>query len=105
MGKFMDSLKKMFALDDSEGEEIKMTTVLYITAHPNDASNSYSMAVGKEFIEAYNKTTQMIKLFISIYIKKTYRILMQTFFLDGENFNQAKRLIIFQRLRKQKLVV
>jgi FMN-dependent NADH-azoreductase len=55
MGKFIDSLKKLFALDDSEGEEIKMTTVLYITAHPNDASTSYSMAVGKEFIEAYKQ--------------------------------------------------
>ncbi|MDT3425781.1 FMN-dependent NADH-azoreductase [Paenibacillus forsythiae] len=30
-----------------------MSTVLYITAHPNDHHTSYSLAVGKEFIEAY----------------------------------------------------
>lgn len=33
-----------------------MATVLYITAHPNDHQVSYSMAVGKEFIEAYRET-------------------------------------------------
>jgi FMN-dependent NADH-azoreductase len=32
-----------------------MTTVLYITAHPHDHQASYSMAVGKEFIEAYRE--------------------------------------------------
>ncbi|MCZ8521044.1 MULTISPECIES: NAD(P)H-dependent oxidoreductase [Paenibacillus] len=30
-----------------------MATVLYITAHPLDPQSSYSLAVGKEFIEAY----------------------------------------------------
>ncbi|WP_342415494.1 FMN-dependent NADH-azoreductase [Paenibacillus sp. FSL R10-2782] len=30
-----------------------MTTVLYITAHPLEASESYSLAVGKEFIDTY----------------------------------------------------
>jgi FMN-dependent NADH-azoreductase len=32
-----------------------MSTVLYITAHPLDHNNSLSLAVGKEFIEAYQK--------------------------------------------------
>jgi FMN-dependent NADH-azoreductase len=32
-----------------------MATVLYITAHPHDHQASYSMAVGKEFIEAYKQ--------------------------------------------------
>ncbi|MEC0248597.1 FMN-dependent NADH-azoreductase [Paenibacillus chitinolyticus] len=32
-----------------------MATVLYITAHPHDHQTSYSMAVGKEFIEAYRE--------------------------------------------------
>ncbi len=32
-----------------------MATVLYITAHPHDHQVSYSMAVGKEFIEAYKQ--------------------------------------------------
>lgn len=32
-----------------------MATVLYITAHPHDHTASYSMAVGKAFIEAYQK--------------------------------------------------
>jgi FMN-dependent NADH-azoreductase len=32
-----------------------MTTVLYITAHPHDHQASYSMAVGKAFIEAYRE--------------------------------------------------
>ncbi|GGG25826.1 FMN-dependent NADH-azoreductase [Paenibacillus abyssi] len=32
-----------------------MATVLYITAHPHDHQASYSMAVGKEFIEAYRQ--------------------------------------------------
>ncbi|WP_168118874.1 FMN-dependent NADH-azoreductase [Paenibacillus sp. HB172176] len=30
-----------------------MATVLYITAHPHDHQQSYSMAVGKAFIDAY----------------------------------------------------
>ncbi|HZG17207.1 MAG TPA: FMN-dependent NADH-azoreductase [Candidatus Bathyarchaeia archaeon] len=32
-----------------------MATVLYITAHPHDHTQSYSMAVGKAFIEAYRE--------------------------------------------------
>jgi FMN-dependent NADH-azoreductase len=32
-----------------------MATVLYITAHPHDHQASYSMAVGKEFIDAYRE--------------------------------------------------
>ncbi|GIQ70655.1 FMN-dependent NADH-azoreductase [Xylanibacillus composti] len=30
-----------------------MATVLYITAHPRDDERSYSMTVGKEFVQAY----------------------------------------------------
>ena len=32
-----------------------MAQVLYITAHPHDESQSYSMAVGKAFIESYKE--------------------------------------------------
>lgn len=32
-----------------------MTKVLYITAHPHNETQSYSMAVGKEFIETYKQ--------------------------------------------------
>lgn len=32
-----------------------MATVLYITAHPHDETQSYSMAVGKEFIDNYRQ--------------------------------------------------
>lgn len=32
-----------------------MATVLYITAHPHDHQASYSMAVGKQFIESYRE--------------------------------------------------
>ncbi|MGG1517771.1 FMN-dependent NADH-azoreductase [Paenibacillus oryzisoli] len=32
-----------------------MATVLYITAHPHDHTTSYSMAVGKAFIDAYRE--------------------------------------------------
>lgn len=32
-----------------------MATVLHITAHPHDHQTSFSMAVGKEFIEAYRE--------------------------------------------------
>jgi FMN-dependent NADH-azoreductase len=32
-----------------------MSTVLYITAHPHDHETSFSLAVGKEFIEAYEQ--------------------------------------------------
>ncbi|WP_438447646.1 FMN-dependent NADH-azoreductase [Gorillibacterium sp. sgz5001074] len=32
-----------------------MATVLYITAHPHDHQTSYSMAVGKAFIDAYQQ--------------------------------------------------
>jgi FMN-dependent NADH-azoreductase len=33
-----------------------MATVLYITAHPHDEAQSYSMAVGQAFIEAYRES-------------------------------------------------
>ncbi|MEW9700781.1 NAD(P)H-dependent oxidoreductase [Paenibacillus sp. SI8] len=42
-----------------------MATVLYITAHPLDPQESFSLAVGKEFIEAYreaNPTDEVIHL-------------------------------------------
>ncbi|MGO4270923.1 NAD(P)H-dependent oxidoreductase [Paenibacillus sp. TAF58] len=45
-----DILKKVFG---SSKKEIKSETVLYITAHPNDHETSFSLAVGKEFVEAY----------------------------------------------------
>lgn len=32
-----------------------MVRVLYITAHPHDETHSYSMAVGKEFIDSYKQ--------------------------------------------------
>ncbi|QGQ99870.1 FMN-dependent NADH-azoreductase [Paenibacillus psychroresistens] len=32
-----------------------MSKLLYITAHPHDHETSYSLAVGKEFIDAYRK--------------------------------------------------
>lgn len=35
-----------------------MSTVLYITAHPHDHQTSFSLAVGKEFIEAYREANQ-----------------------------------------------
>ena len=34
---------------------MKMATVLYITAHPHDETQSYSMAVGKAFIDTYRE--------------------------------------------------
>ncbi|RTE10712.1 NAD(P)H-dependent oxidoreductase [Paenibacillus whitsoniae] len=42
-----------------------MATVLYITAHPLDPQESFSLAVGKEFIESYceaNPTDEVIHL-------------------------------------------
>lgn len=42
-----------------------MATVLYITAHPLDPQESFSLAVGKEFIEAYreaNPTDEVVRL-------------------------------------------
>lgn len=42
-----------------------MGTVLYITAHPLDPEESFSLAVGKEFIEAYleaNPTDEVVHL-------------------------------------------
>lgn len=42
-----------------------MATVLYITAHPLDPQQSFSLAVGKEFIEAYreaNPTDEVVHL-------------------------------------------
>ncbi|NOU94361.1 FMN-dependent NADH-azoreductase [Paenibacillus sp. LMG 31456] len=35
-----------------------MATVLYITSHPHDHQTSFSMAVGKQFIEAYREANQ-----------------------------------------------
>ncbi|SDM47548.1 FMN-dependent NADH-azoreductase [Fictibacillus solisalsi] len=42
-----------------------MTTILYITAHPHDDTQSYSMAVGKAFVESYkqaNPSDQVVHL-------------------------------------------
>jgi FMN-dependent NADH-azoreductase len=42
-----------------------MATVLYITAHPHDHQTSFSLAVGKEFIDSYrefNPTDEVINL-------------------------------------------
>jgi FMN-dependent NADH-azoreductase len=42
-----------------------MATVLYITAHPLDPEESFSLAVGKEFIEEYreaNPTDEVVRL-------------------------------------------
>ncbi|WP_219836800.1 FMN-dependent NADH-azoreductase [Paenibacillus sp. R14(2021)] len=42
-----------------------MATVLFITAHPHDHQASYSMAVGKEFIDAYreaNPTDEVVNV-------------------------------------------
>ncbi|MGG3466307.1 FMN-dependent NADH-azoreductase [Neobacillus pocheonensis] len=42
-----------------------MTKVLYITAHPHDHTQSYSMAVGKAFIDSYkevNPTDEVVHL-------------------------------------------
>ncbi|KGE17005.1 FMN-dependent NADH-azoreductase [Paenibacillus wynnii] len=42
-----------------------MSTVLYITAHPHDHHTSFSLAVGKEFVEAYrnaNPSDEVIHL-------------------------------------------
>ncbi|MBB3114014.1 FMN-dependent NADH-azoreductase [Paenibacillus phyllosphaerae] len=42
-----------------------MATILYITAHPLDPQESFSLAVGKEFIEAYreaNPTDDVVHL-------------------------------------------
>jgi FMN-dependent NADH-azoreductase len=44
---------------------MKMAKVLYITAHPHDETQSYSMAVGKEFINEYkqvNKNDEVIHI-------------------------------------------
>src|ERR1700730_14527607 len=42
-----------------------MAKVLYITAHPHDHQTSFSLAVGKEFVETYreiNPTDEVIHL-------------------------------------------
>src|SRR4051812_42864010 len=36
-------------------ERYEMTKLLYITAHPHDHTQSYSMAVGKAFIDTYKE--------------------------------------------------
>lgn len=39
-----------------------MANVLFITAHPHDGSQSYSMAVGEAFIKAYQESNQNDKV-------------------------------------------
>ncbi len=38
--------------------DLKMAKVLYITAHPHDDTQSYSMAVGKAFIDTYKNANE-----------------------------------------------
>ena len=40
-----------------------MTKVLYITAHPHDDTKSYSMAVGKAFIDTYKEVNPNDEVF------------------------------------------
>lgn len=56
-----------------------MATVLYITAHPLNPEESYSLAVGKQFIGAYreaNPTDEVVHL--DLY-KEIFRKLMLMF--------------------------
>ncbi|WP_246938781.1 FMN-dependent NADH-azoreductase [Bacillus pinisoli] len=48
-----------------------MTTVLYITAHPHDDTQSYSMAVGKAFMDTYKEKNPDHKI-INVDLYKEY---------------------------------
>ena len=41
-----------------KGMNVEMAKVLYITAHPHDDTQSYSMAVGKAFIDTYKEANE-----------------------------------------------
>ena len=64
-----------------------MANLLYITAHPFDDTQSYSMAVGKEFIKSYKKLNLMMKSFILIYIRLIFHIWMLMSLTDGINLD------------------
>lgn len=49
MIKFIKNLSK------NEGNDVKMSKVLYITANPKAKEVSYSLSVGDTFIESYKK--------------------------------------------------
>jgi FMN-dependent NADH-azoreductase len=47
-----ESIKNLFK---TEGKDVKMSKVLYITANPKSVEQSYSLAVGQEFLKAYKQ--------------------------------------------------
>ena len=86
-----------------EGKK-KMTKVLYITAHPHDETQSYSMAVGKAFIDTIEKLIKIMKLFMLTFIRRIYQKLTRMYLAVGGNFNLGKDLMIFLQKKKQRFL-
>ena len=81
-----------------------MTKVLYITAHPHDDKQSYSMAVGKAFIDTYKEVNPSHEIVnIDLYKENIPEIDVDVFSGWG-NFKLERVLKNSRRRRKQKLV-
>ena len=76
-----------------------MAKVLYITAHPHDESQSFSMATGKAFIDAYKEHNSSDEVYILTFIKKISLILMQMYLAAGANFSLALNFLLMNRRR------
>lgn len=81
-----------------------MTKVLYITAHPHDDKQSYSMAVGKAFIDTYKEVNPSHEIVnIDLYKENIPQIDVDVF--SGWGKLQSERALKnFRPKRKQKLV-
>ena len=79
-----------------------MAKVLYITAHPNDETQSFSMAAGKAFIDTYKEVNPNDEVVHIDLYKENIPTSIRMFSVDGENFNLVKDLKNFQQKKKQK---
>lgn len=77
-----------------------MATVLYITAHPHDDQVSYSMAVGKAFIEAYREAHPQDEVItLDLYKMDVPHIDVDVF----SGWGKPRRLLIRSAVRRRAL--
>ena len=81
-----------------------MTKVLYITAHPNDETKSYSLAVGKAFIDTYREVNPDHDIInVDLYKENVPEIDVDVFSGWGK-LQSGKDLMTFLRKRKQRFL-
>lgn len=79
-----------------------MATVLYITAHPLHPEESYSLAVGAEFIEAYREANPADEVVHLDLYKENIPQIDADVLRGGESFGRVRHSISCPKRRNQK---